>query len=409
LSKSTFIANSTKNKTLCGCGATAILADGAMTEEGGEYRLKGGGGCLTIDYGTIYDKAPTDYMDDTPCEPCLKRNPFVTCENDEETGECIDCTVSYPLFSNIYNGAASESPHGVLNRRESVLCSRMVIYRNAKIQGGNLNYSERAVFRSRKRNSLPSYIANSQGKIACVRAPACDAGNKRTCCSCATSPSRTRTFPVVGPYRGCEQRIDGGTCAELVSARDPLTPFRLGRNCFVCDEKGRTPVPPLKYMVTPCNFFSNNIDRFGNELDFGERRYIFGYEKISENWWFFEESDYENFLHEVINDDPLGGKEHTIVMHFEMRANAINCCQKHCPDFPEAGSIGCDYEFPSCTQGHNRIPTSCSPNVKNEQFYKDSDKREKKVKIIAAAGFTMECGSFDFQKICNDVWDEETE
>jgi hypothetical protein len=160
-------------------------------------------------------------------------------------------------------------------------------------------------------------------------------------------------------------------------------------------------------MVTPCNFFAPEIDLQGNELESGERRYIFGYERISDEWWFFEEEAYQEFIQEIIQDDPLRGKKHTIVMHFEMRANPINCCKRSCPDYPSAGSIGCGFSLPECIEGHNSMSRNCPPKIKYQKFYSDSEERERRVKIRAAAGFTMECGSFDFQDICDRVWDEE--
>ena len=408
LSKSSFISNSNRVRSLCGCGSKAVLADQSMTEDGDEYRFKGSGGCMTIDYDVIYDESPTDYMDNYPCETCIKRTiPPIDCEYDEDEN-CINCTVGTypPNGAGGWDGEVSEAPHGEVLEYEHVLCSRMVIYRNATINNSSISYDERAVFRSRKRYSLP-YFEVSDGKLVCRNAPKCNSGNRRTCCSCTFNDDTVYVYSSVGPYRGCEQRTDGGSCEE---ASNTDVPPELGGGCFDCDEKGIIPVPPLKHMVTPCNFFSPylNPDGTQDELGEGRRQYIFGYDKIDSDWWFFSDPSFDQFEQDIIQDNPFGSKKHTIVMHFEMRAKQIQCCTRTCENFPNSGtSVGCEYSFPECPPTcHNKINSKCGTCDKIRQFYKDPDERQRRVKIRAAAGFTMECGSFDFNELCNKVWDE---
>jgi hypothetical protein len=413
LGLSTHISNSHRRRTLCGCGSVAIPADPSMDPETSkDYRLKGAGGCVCIDYDTIFDESPTeeDYINDSPCEKCEKRtNPPLNCEYDEN-GVCTDCTVgSYPPTTNDppQPGEGSEPPHGILKENEQVLCSRMVIYTEAFINGGEITYDKRFVFRSRKRQSLP-YFEIEDDKLVCRNAPRCDPGNKHTCCQCTVTDAEgnvyTRNFKSPGPYRECDTRLDGGDCESLGQTNPEF-----GGACFECTEKGATPVVPLKHMVTPCGFFDEVLDKEGNRNDeASQRRFIMGYEKIEEGWWFFGKGEFTDFCSQISEDDPFGSRKHTIVMHFEVRSRQIVCCGRHCPNYPEAGeSVGCGYTFPpTCEECYNKIDSTCNDCARLNQYFKDEDKRHQQVRIVAAAGFTAECGFTDLQKLCDKAWDD---
>jgi hypothetical protein len=380
-----------------------------MDSHSQDYRLKGSGGCITIDFDYIFDEMATeaDYVADETCEQCVKRTrPSVICEEDED-GNCIDCTIGeYPSTSGGFDGEESSSPHGVIFERVHTLCSRMVIYRNATATGGSLSYEDRIVFRSRIRPSLPYYELYN-GRLYCHNPPKCDPGNKRVCCSCtyvAGGEQRTTFFRASGPYRDCT-RADGQPCTSL-----PYNPNEYGGRCFECTEFAKKPMEALRHMVTPCNLRVELRDRKTGNIVEERRGYIMGYERISEDWWFFGTPEYDAFETDLAQNDPLGGRKHTIVAHFEMQARPINCCTRHCPSWPDPGtSIGCGADlgavFGSCTPCHNLISTTCTSCTQNLQWLSDPEDRQKKVRILSSAGFTLEnCGSVDLQELCDKWW-----
>lgn len=406
-----------------------------------DYRLRGQGGCLVLDYDVIFDESATlsDYEADETCEQCVKRtNPPVDCTRDSE-GNCTGCTVGeYPPYHG-YPGEESTPPHGVLWVSESVLCSRLVVFRNAQIVNGQFVYEDLKVFRSRRRGGLPWFDETDQDNdetssdktIYCYNPPKCNEGNKRTCCDCTrevqNSQGQTITITLSrstpGPYRDCEQ---GPTRPCNGPPNDWGVPSEYGGPCMICSDFAVQRMEAIKHMVTPCavsvkRYRIINTGNGNTEKEFiNERRHHFmGYEQIGSDWWFFDRGEFQDLKHRIAQDDPLGKRKHYVFAHFQMSAYGIECCKGHRPSMPPSGTswpcpptsppwpnppwpwYGQDNTWVGC---HNKIGRHCCSCCKDYQFLKDPEERQQKVKITAAVGFTLECGSLNIRDICDKWW-----
>jgi hypothetical protein len=161
-------------------------------------------------------------------------------------------------------------------------------------------------------------------------------------------------------------------------------------------------------MMSPCSFDSQNWPDTQETI----QRNIMAYGLDDEDWWFLSTADFEILKQQIAQMDPIGARKHSVFLHCEVRSRPIFCCIRTKDQNYDGVSIGCDGGLGE-NYFINKILGFCgggdeayTGNKYNKNYLHNKDDREQKVKIYGVVGFTTACGSFDFEKICDDKWNE---
>jgi hypothetical protein len=381
--------------------------------------------CKTVDLDNIYNQMVVYDEDNSPCQQCLGRGGYdYDCTFEEETGNCIDCVArftGYGFAGHPYNTEESTSPHGHVNQNQEVpQCSKLVVFVGAKSDGSSLTYDEIRVYKSRKRKSLPEILegvvfpSTPSGKLQCLNLPYCKAGNLERKCCCG----KLKTFNSFKPrtcYTYFENR--GCTVSGIVQSAE-FVPTEV--ECKTCSETnfekfdsvlGEFEKQPLynHWMMTPCYFEATNFPSSSNKKF---KRNLMAYGQDDDNWWFLSTDEFDAVKKEIAEIDPMGKRPHTILLHCEVRSRPIYCCLRSRSQNFDGVSIGCDGDvgdpfYKNTTAGFcGSVGTF---GYYNKKYLSSKQDREQQVKIYGVVGFTAACGKFDFDKICDDKWEEGTD
>jgi hypothetical protein len=308
------------------------LASGTVPIRGFLCGDKEFGVCHVLDLGVVYNQFP-DYKDGDPCFPVFGRRP------DGLGGfECV---------------RVSSEPNGtILDFKRA--CARLVVWTNAKIVAGELEYAERKIYYSRQRNKLPN--KNGQDPIHC---PA-ENGLQELCGRIGTKVGSGAAFlRFGGPYLNC-----------------PIKPSINGPCELDCNSSFRP--QQYKFPLSNCEIKNDGT------------RYFAGYAE-NQSWWYVDEDYISTIEDEILANNPfdqiLWSPTMTVYAHFQVEWKPIRCSNWEgvggCNGSERKNKRGGSY-----TQGH-----------------KDQNKRERSVKITAAIGYSLGGCGYSPEKACEKTYD----